>query len=158
MRNVTFAHYETRIVILLSGVRLLTACHKDIWDKLNDHEARITKLETFCNQLNTNITSLQTVVNALNARDYVRDVLPITENGLVIGYTISFGNGRSITIFNGKNGEDAPTPIIGIKQDSDGTWCWTLNGDWILDAEGNKVRADGQVITLTRRYLHWEYV
>ena len=130
--------------ILLSAVTLLpSACHNAIWDKLNDHEARISKLEAFCNQLNTNINSLQVLVDAINARDYVKDVTPVTEDGLVIGYTISFGARNPITIFNGKNGEDAPTPIIGIKQDTDEIWYWTLNGDWILDSDGQKVRADG---------------
>lgn len=33
----------------------LTACHDKIWDKLNDHEARIARLEALCNQFNTNI-------------------------------------------------------------------------------------------------------
>lgn len=60
----------------------LTGCHKAIWDKLNDHEARIARLETLCNQFNTNISSLQSLVNAIDARDYVKDVVPVMENGL----------------------------------------------------------------------------
>lgn len=64
-----------RFLLLLSALLLLlTSCHKAIWDKLNDHEARIARLETFCNQLNTSIVSLQSLVNVINARDYVKDV------------------------------------------------------------------------------------
>lgn len=121
----------------------LTSCHKAIWDKLNDHEERIRKLELFCNQLNTNINSLQAIVNAINARDYVKDVLPITEDGIIIGYTITFNSSNPINIYNGKNGEDAHTPIIGIKKDVDEIYYWTLDGEWILGSDGNKVRADG---------------
>lgn len=121
----------------------VTGCHQAIWDKLSDHEARIAKLEQLCNQLNTNISSLQAIVNAINERDYVKDVIPVTENGLVIGYTISFNKSNPITVYHGKDGENGQTPAIGIKQDEDGAWYWTRDGEWILDAENNKVRADG---------------
>ena len=128
-----------RILYILLLMLLLPSCHKAIWDKLNDHEARIARLETICNQLNTNINSLQSIVDALNARDYVKDVVPVTENGKVIGYTISFNGRNPVTIYNGK---DAQTPLIGIKKDTDGIWYWTLDGDWIYDSVGEKVRAD----------------
>ena len=133
-----------RLLPILLLLVLLPSCHKAIWEKLNDHEERISRLETFCNQLNTNINSLQAIVNALNARDYVKDVVPVTENGTVIGYTITFNGSNPVTIYNGKNGEDAHTPLIGIRQDTDGIWYWTLDGEWILDADGLKVRADGR--------------
>lgn len=133
------------VYILLLAIPLFTACHKKIWDKLNDHEARIARLEALCNQFNTNISSLQSIVAAINARDYVKDVVPVTENGVVIGYAITFANGSPVTIYNGKNGEDGQdghTPIIGIKSE-DGAWYWTLDGEWIVDDSGNRVRADG---------------
>ena len=133
-----------RFLLLLSALLLLlTSCHKAIWDKLNDHEARIARLETFCNQLNTSIASLQSLVNVINARDYVKDVVPVNEAGKVIGYTITFGASSPVTIYNGKNGEDAHTPLIGIKKDEDGFWYWTLDGQWLKDGDGGKVRADG---------------
>lgn len=131
------------IIILTAAILLLSSCHKAIWDKLNDHEARIAKLEAFCNQLNTNILSLQSIVDVINARDYVKDVVPINENGKVIGYAITFANSNPVTIYNGKNGEDGHTPGIGIKSEN-GVWYWTLDGEWILDDKGNRVRAGGQ--------------
>ena len=131
----------------------MTSCHKDIWDKLNDHEARITRLETLCNQFNTNISSLQALVDALNARDYIKDVVPVTENGLTIGYTISFGGRNPVTIYNGKNGEDGHTPIIGLKSE-DGIWYWTLDGDWILD-NGSRIPANGVTPQLKIEADYW---
>lgn len=128
------------ILILLAAMAMLTGCHKKIWDKLNDHEARIARLEAFCNQMNTTIGSLQQIVNVLNSRDYVKDVVPVMENGKTIGYTITFGTSSPVTIYNGKNGEDAHTPLIGIKE-FEGAWYWTLDGEWIL-ADGAKVRSD----------------
>lgn len=132
------------LIILLPLVVLLSSCHKAIWDKLNDHEERIARLELLCNQMNTNISALQALVNVLNARDSVKDVVPVMENGKVIGYTISFYASNPITIYNGTNGADGRTPLIGIRQDAeDGFWYWTLDGEWIRDEAGGRVRADG---------------
>ena len=146
-----------KIFIIIITLFALTACHKKIWDKLNDHEARIARLETLCNQFNTNISALQTLVEAINARDYIKDIVPVTENGTTIGYTISFGGRNPVTIYNGKDGkdgEDGHTPIIGLKAE-DGIWYWTLDGEWILDAEGNKVRADGITPQLKIEADYW---
>lgn len=120
---------------------MLSSCHGAIWDKLNDHEARIARLEQLCNQLNTNINSLQAIVGAINARDYVKQVVPVLENGKEIGYTIVFNSSNPVTIYHGKDGQDAQTPAIGIRKDSDDVWYWTLNGEWILDEAGGKVPA-----------------
>ena len=132
-----------KFIYILLALMVLPSCHKKIWDMLNDHEARITRLEIFCNQLNTNINSLQAIVDVINARDYVKDITPVMEDGTVIGYTLSFNAHNPITIYNGKNGEDGHTPLIGIKKDSDDIWYWTLDGEWILDADGKKVSAGG---------------
>lgn len=131
---------------ILFAAIMLVSCHGAIWDKLNDHEARIARLEQLCNQMNTNISSLQAIVNAIAARDYVKEVVPVTENGLITGYHIVFNSSNPITIFNGKNGEDGHSPVVGLKKDGD-NWYWTLDGEWILDGDGKKVRADGDHVT-----------
>lgn len=123
-----------------------------IWEKLNSLESRIVVLEQLCRQMNTNISSLQTIVDALQDKDYVTNISPITEDGKVIGYTIAFSKSGTITIYHGKdgkdgqdgtNGEDGYTPVIGIAKDTDGLYYWTLDGGWLLDSENNKVKAVG---------------
>ena len=131
-----------KIIPIIASIALLASCHQAIWDKLNDHEARISRLEQMCNQFNTNINALQVLVNAINERDYIKDVVPLSENGVTVGYTVTFNKSNPINIYNGKNGQDAKAPVIGIRKEED-VWYWTLNGEWILDQEGNKVRADG---------------
>lgn len=42
---------------------------------LNDLENRVTKLEELCKQMNTNISSLQTIITALQNNDYITSVL-----------------------------------------------------------------------------------
>lgn len=44
----------------------------------------------------------------------------------------------------GEDGKDGSTPIIGVKQDADGIYYWTLNGDWLTDDSGNKIKAEGR--------------
>ncbi len=41
---------------------------------------------------------------------------------------------------DGAKGQDGTTPIIGVALDSsDNAYYWTLNGDWLLDAQGNRI-------------------
>ena len=47
-------------------------------------------LQEQCNQMNTNIASLQGIVTALQNNDYITSVSPLTEGGEVVGYTIYF--------------------------------------------------------------------
>ena len=140
-------------LLFLTSVFTLVSCefldHSLIWDKLNDHENRIDALEEWCKQINTNIAALQTIIEALQNNDYVTSVTPITENGITIGYSLTFSKSGSVSIFNGRdgadgvNGENGSTPIIGIMQDSDGIHYWTVDGNWLLDENGNKVKAVG---------------
>ena len=134
----------------------VSSCSKfddtQIWDKINDHEQRISRLEELCQQMNSNISSLQTIVSALQNNDYVTAVTPVTKDGKTIGYTIAFTKSASITIYHGEDGKDGAngkdgingyTPIIGVKQDSNGIYYWTINGEWLTDEDGNKIKAVG---------------
>ena len=78
---------------------------------------------------------------ALQQNDYVTAVAPITKDGAEIGYTISFTQNNPITIYHGQDGN---TPVIGIKQHTDNNYYWTIDGEWLLDAEGNKVKVSGE--------------
>ena len=101
------------------------------------------QLQTLCNQMNTNITALQTIVSALQNNDYVTSVVPVVENGKTIGYTINFTKSNPVTIYHGEKGQDGHSPIVGVKQDTDGLYYWTIDGEWLTDAEGNKIKAIG---------------
>ena len=138
---------------LLSAVMILAVgCSEgfddsEIWDKLNSLENRVAALEQLCKEMNTNISSLSDIVKALQNNDYVTNIAPITEDGKVIGYTITFSKSGSVTIYHGKDGKDGAdgyTPVIGVAMDSDGIYYWTLDGDWLLDKNGNKVKAEGK--------------
>lgn len=138
------------LYLLAAIMTIAVGCEKfddsAIWDKLNSFESRLAALEQLCSQINTNISSLQSVVTALQNNDYVTNIAPISEDGKIIGYTITFSKSDSITIYNGKdgtNGIDGATPKIGVKKANDNIYYWTLNGEWLFDDDGNKIKAEG---------------
>ena len=146
------------LLLLTLTVCFFTACHKDIWTELENLDQRVTKLEELCKEMNTNITSLQTIVSVLQSNDFITGIVEIKKNGEVIGYTITFGKHDPITIYHGQDGKDgadgkdgqdgqngsANAPVIGVAQDTDGVYYWTLNGEWLLDDNGNKLPVSGK--------------
>ena len=146
-----------KLHLLLLSVTLcvFSACHNDIWDAIDGLDSRVTKLEELCKEMNTNITSLQTIVSVLQSNDFITGIVEIKKNGEVIGYTITFGKHDPITIYHGQDGQDgadgkdgqdgsANAPVIGVAQDTDGVYYWTLNGEWLLDDNGNKLPVSGK--------------
>ena len=146
------------ICFLFLTVSFLTLGCNDGYDdseltgRVENLENRVQKLEE---QMNSNISSLQSIMEALENNDYITGVTPIMEGGKEIGYTISFKKGNPITIYHGQNGQngqdgkpgengqDGYTPQIGVKQDTDGIYYWTLDGEWMTDESGNKIKAQG---------------
>lgn len=112
--------------------------------------------------MNTNISSLQTIVEALQNNDYITSCTPLMDNGVQIGYTITFAKSGSIVIYYGQNGQDGAngsdgkdgsngadgqddhSPVIGAKTDTDGVIYWTLDGEWLTDESGNKIPVHGR--------------
>ena len=146
----------------------ITACddYDDgaLWDAVNDHESRLEALEQWQEQVNGNIAALQQL---LSTTDYITKVTPVMEDGRQTGYTIEFLHQSPITIYNGEkgdngdpgqdgqdgqdgadgqdgvDGQDGQTPEIGLVKDEAGDWYWTLNGELMLDQDGNPIRANG---------------
>ncbi len=126
----------------------LSSCGDDYDDSelrgdIENLDSRISALEAWQKSVNTDIRSLQSLVEALEDKDYVTAVTPL-EDGT--GYVISFLKSGNVTIKNGEQGEkgeDGTTPVISVKQDSDGKHYWTVNGEWLLD-NGNKMPVTGE--------------
>lgn len=129
----------------------MVSCSKfddsSIWEELRSHEERILRLETLCNQINTNIASLQTVVIALQNHDYITNVSPVTEDGVEVGYVITFAKRGAVTVYHGQDGVDgkpgAAADVIGVRKHTDGKYYWTQNGEWLLDGDGNMLCTSG---------------
>lgn len=134
-------------------------------NRMDNLENQFNQLQNLCNQMNANISSLQTIVNALKERDAITQVSPVIQGNKIIGYTLSFEKNSPITIYHGEKGEqgepgvngqdgkpgvdgqdgkDGQSPVIGVKKDTDGIYYWTLNGEWLTDANGAKICAEGK--------------
>ena len=133
----------------------LPSCSDDYDDSelrnnLENLEDRITALEEWQKAVNTNIQSLQSIVSALENRNFITGVTPLMENGKETGYTITFQSGSPIIIRHGKDGvdgedgtvgqngtdgKDGSTPVIGVAKDSDGVYYWTVDGEFLLDGD-----------------------
>lgn len=133
------------LFLFVAASLLLSGCHDAYYQKIEELESRAAQLQLLCDQINTNIVSLQALVKALENTDMISGTTSITENGVVVGYKINFVNSNPITIINGITGL---SPLIGSKMDSDGRYYWTIqygdsNVNWIYDDNGNKVLAMG---------------
>jgi hypothetical protein len=151
-------------IILTAALLAVSGCTKyddsALWDEVNSQAARIAALEAWQATVNSNITALQGLVNALQNYRYVTDVTTFTDPAPG-GYTITFNTGTPVTIRNGANGEDGAdgkdgtngtngtngtdgsTPLLGVAKDTDNIYYWTLNGSWLLDGSGDQIPVTG---------------
>lgn len=124
-------------IFALAGVLFtLTSCEyddADLWGAVNDIEDRVETLEKASDQMNADIKSLQSILEAMQNNVTITGVVS-TENG----YKISFSDGTEATITNGADGVSAPE--ISVRKDEDGLYYWTSGGEWLL-VDGQKVRA-----------------
>lgn len=100
--------------------------------QLEQLEKRVKALEEKVGVINTDLNSLQLVVSAIQSHLYISSVTQSGNSTVIV-----FSNGVSTTI------SSQEAPLIGIKE-VDGIYYWTLNGDFILDKDGNKLPVSGE--------------
>lgn len=117
----------------------------DLWNKVNSLDKRVTSIEDQLKTMNSDISALQKLANALQNNVYVESV-EHTNNG----YTITFTDGSKATISNGINGSNGSNgkdaPIIGIGElESKYYWTQTIGNttSWIIDTSGNRIPVTG---------------
>lgn len=153
-------------ILALGAALLLAGCEKyddsALVARIDKAEADIKELQTLVGQINTTLSGLATTVDALQKQDRIVSVTKLDDDS---GYVVEFSQSGKITIYNGKNGidgtdgkdgtdgtdgtngQDGKTPTIGVKLDVDGNYYWTVNGDYLLDENGNKIAATAHVAT-----------
>lgn len=109
-------------------------------EKVEELNGRLAALETKVNMLNVNLKSARTVIAAAEAGNLITACRPLAEGN---GYVIEFIGLDPITIYDGKdaaNGADiTDDPVIGIEKDITGEYCWTVDGEFMTDTEGNHI-------------------
>ena len=121
----------------------------DLSDRISGLENRIKSLEEQCKQLNSNVVSIQTLFNAIKSGDVITSVNLIKEGDKEVGYTLAFSKSPAISVYHGKDGN---MPVIGAKQDSDGNYYWTVNGEWLLDDKREKAPCNASSNSVTPEF------
>ena len=148
-----------RNLLIISAALFFIGCSYDdteINNRLDKVEQDITELKAMVADINNNISALVTTVDALKNSDQITSVTPLADGS---GYEVTFSKSGTIIIYNGKNGldgedgkdgtdgSDGQSPQISVKLDIDGTYYWTVNGEWLLDEQGNKIPATAHIAT-----------
>ena len=146
--------------LLLCFLLILVSCTKyddsSIQSRIDRLVAEVEGLKEQCSVMNSNIYALQSVIEAVRNQERIVEVKDLADG---TGYSITFSSGRTITLRNGvdgrngrdgqdgkdgQNGKDGRTPTVSVRLDSDGVYYWTIDGAWLLDGNGKKIRAQGQ--------------
>ena len=125
------------VLCLLGGIAV--SCYDDaaLQDSINSLDKRVRDLEAWQRNAESNISTLFRLVDGLEKKVTVSSVKANAEGG----YDILFSDGTKVSI---KDGAPGSTPVIGVKKDSDGVYYWTLNGTWLLNDSGEKMRVTGR--------------
>lgn len=109
--------------------------------RVDDLENRITELERLVDELTSNLGTLVTAIDALENQDRIVSINKLPGDA---GWEIVFAQSGTVTVYNGANGKDGDSPVIGVQKDTDGIYYWTLNGEFLLDENNQKIPATAQ--------------
>ena len=91
-----------RILLTLAAVASLLVCACDktyddssLKNQISGLEQRVQNLEDLCSKLNTNIASIQTLMQNINSKIAIERVVTLPDDE---GYLITFSDGASITV------------------------------------------------------------
>lgn len=124
----------------MASFALLVGCTQELESRLSDVESRLAKVEDQVKELNSQVSLIQQL---LNGKYFVQSAEALSDgSGYKLVLVDGDGNMLEKTVLNGKTGKDGVSPVVSVKQDIDGNYYWTLNGEWLL-VDGKKVRANG---------------
>lgn len=130
-----------RLLLYLSSLLLLAGCSYDDSDlkkRIDDLDEKLSALEERVNTLNSDLSSLQELISG---KRFISEITTDEDGGYTLTLVTATGELSTIRITNGKNGL---SPQIGIKQDSDGKYYWTLDGAYILNDNNEKLPVAGE--------------
>ena len=133
---------KKELVMSLGLALSCLACSKYDDSALNDRlaklEQRVGAIEEKVKVANEDIKKLKDLVSASTQGKTITEVKETNE-----GYDLIFSDKQVISIKHGRNGADGHSPKISVAQEN-GVYYWQLDGQWLLDAQGQKVRVSGE--------------
>ena len=125
-------------LVLPVFLSLLSGCTEQVRSELDETHAKLQALQELADAVNWDLHILDLIVKEL---DDGHTILPETYRLTEDGYEVSFRDGKTVVIPFGKDGIDGRQFIpVGVK-DEDGVYYWQVDGEWLLDADGNRIRA-----------------
>ena len=133
---------KKELVMSLGLALSCLACSKYDDSALNERlaklEQRVGAIEEKVKVANEDIKTLKDLVSASTQGKTITEVKKTDE-----GYDLIFSDKQVISIKMGRNGADGHSPKISVAQEN-GVYYWQLDGQWLLDAQGQKVRVSGE--------------
>lgn len=133
---------KKELVMSLGLALSCLACSKYDDSALNDRlaklEQRVGAIEEKVKVANEDIKTLKSLVSASTQGKTITEVKKTDE-----GYDLIFSDEQVISIKHGRNGADGHRPQISVAQEN-GVYYWQLDGQWLLDAQNQKVRVSGE--------------
>ena len=125
MKKVLFA--------IAAAAVMVCSCTKDLENRVDALEEKVATLES---KVNANVTSIEQLVAASAKAVTITSVVPGEDS-----YTITFSDGTTAVLTNGKDGQPGATPVIGVVE-IDGVCYWTVDGE-LLKYNGQNVPVKG---------------
>lgn len=128
--------FVAAVLCMLSGCK-----YDDLEDRVDELENRLEIVEKTLGDMNSNISSLQAIVEAQKDGKFVSDIKEVET-----GYIITFSDGTKITLKHGKDGNDGSSPVIGVKEfEGEIYWTITIDGDTkFIENNGQKIPVSGK--------------
>ncbi len=133
----------TWFTLLCMLVVCMTSCDKyNYTDELQGIGHRVEILEESMLEVNVQLAAIKEIFTVIQEHGYITNI----EENADGTYTITFNNNNSCTLRNGyqgtdgQDGKEADLKIGAALDPQTGIYFWTLNGEWLLDNNGNKVQ------------------
>lgn len=129
-----------KMLLWVLPLLVLTACAYDdteVLNRLDGLDEKVAELEQRVDALNSELTTLSALIAG---KQFISDVKINEDGSHTLTLITAAGESSSITI---RDGSDGIAPKIGVRQDADGKYYWTLDGEFII-AEGDKLPVSGE--------------
>ena len=101
-------------------------------------DQRLGAVEEHVKKANEDIKTLKSLVSAASQGKTITEVKKTDE-----GYDLTFSDKQVISTKMGRAGKDGHSPNMSVALDG-GVYYWQLDGKWLLDTQGQKVRVSGE--------------
>ncbi len=133
--------FSLSIIAAFIGLSVCS-CNDKHGDQLRSLGSRVEKLEENMKTVQANIDAISVIIKSIETNGYITKYVENSDGS----HTLTFSDGSVFTIKDGTDGKDGKdgkegTFQVGAKKGEDGEWYWTINDQWMLDEDGNKVRA-----------------